>query len=751
MADLPAGQPVAESLFGREDLAAQFWNGVQEGRRHFGFEGPTGIGKTAFLQATESALRAAGFSVARLNAAEQANEELAIAAIYLQLKDLAQDPEAVIQSLRQRFSHEIPRSLRKVAAAAAADLIKLVTDKAENTIDAIREIAGGEDNGDGAADQMEALSESNRRLFLTKFLQALLDAGNKVAISIDNLDLADLTSFTRYALSVPANVTILAAHNTERTDNAAWDLIAADIEGYAGRVWAIETLDRPAVASWARAILDVEPSDAFIEEVMGATRGRPHDIRMILEAERDGAERPPQREFRRYYAIKREKLDARGRAVADLLAVLPHDKSIAIERLSVAAAALDVPDTTPSLDHMRRLRLIKQTASGIALAHSIAQDFWCEDITKARRNAIIEAWYNAFADADLSELTAGAAVAMLPVIAPNLLEAKSDEEISAIGVRLVEIGQIEIGLKFLDRSWRFGQRQQGEESLQHALLAAQTRLQLGRYQDVDEPLTQADLAAKTPQDRLAVLLVRMKLALRRNAYEVLWKTYADVEAIALGDVHAQAETQSTLNVAYRDLLNYHGIRATSERLQSLRRELDEKSRLSVDRTLARAFAKLGDMKPALQYAESAMVLAMEVGSARDLGNAYLARAEVHRYRKCYADAVADYGRAAEIARGTANRDSLLWSLLGGAAAFLEAREGDRVPSLFQELHLLLNQPGYEHPLETAHLALLQALAGVPTEPIQQTVDRYLRLGVEWPARLLRDFNDSGRIDGPTPL
>ena len=449
--------------------------------------------------------------------------------------------------------------------------------------------------------------------------------------------------------------------------------------------------------------------------------------------------------------VKRGKLDAAGRAVADLLAVLPHDTSTSVERLAAAAAALDVPDTTPSLDHMRRLRLLNENINGIALAHSIAQDFFREDLSEARRIAVVKAWYEAFAGDLEGQLRGSTVVAMLPLIASNLLDKKSNEEISAIGVRLVEVGQIETGLRFLDRTWKSGERQGEEETVQHALLAAQTRLQLGRYWEVDEPLTLAELTAKAPNERLAVLLVRMKLALRRNAYEVLWKTYADIEALALGDFHAQAEALSTVNVAYRDVLDFDGIRTTARRLKELRGQLDDKARLSVDRALARALAKLGELDPALEYAESAVTLANETGSARDLGNAYLARAEVHRYGKRYADAVADYRRAAEIARGTANRDSLLWSFLGEAAAHLESGQRDKASPLLHELSLLLNQPGYEHPLESAHLALLRALAGTPEQPIVRTVDRYRRLGVEWPASLLSDFGNSGRIDRPTPL
>ena len=123
--------------------------------------------------------------------------------------------------------------------------MKLVTNKAEKTIKAIQEIAGGEAFHEGAADQLETLADFNRRLFFTKFLELLCDAGNQVAICIDNLDLAELTPLIRYLLTVPAGVTILAAHNTERSNNASWDLIRADIEASAGVVWTVQALDTP--------------------------------------------------------------------------------------------------------------------------------------------------------------------------------------------------------------------------------------------------------------------------------------------------------------------------------------------------------------------------------------------------------------------------------------------------------------------------------------------------------------------------
>jgi tetratricopeptide (TPR) repeat protein len=412
---------------------------------------------------------------------------------------------------------------------------------------------------------------------------------------------------------------------------------------------------------------------------------------------------------------------------------------------------MNVVDVAPSLEHLRRLRLLKESASGTALVHSIAQDFWREDMSAARKIALRDAWYMAFAAGGPLELTVGDAVAMLQVIAPKLLQERSRHDISVIGTRLIQAGQIDTGLQFLDSNWSVGQLKERENTVHDALIAAQTRLQLGRYSDVDEPLTFAEHEAQAPQERLAVLLVRMKLALRRNAYDVLWRTYGEVESLASDDLNTQVEAQSILNVAYRDLLDPVGIKKTSVRLEAFRERLDEKARLSVDRVLARALTKLGDLKPALEYAESALKLADEFGSARDLGNAYLARAEVNRYTKNYTASVTDYGRAAGIARGIANRDSLLWSLLGEAATHLESGHQSEASPQFDELHSLLKQPGYEHPLESAHLALLEVLAGLGTQPGSQVVEQYKRLGVEWPAALLIKFAASGRIDGPTPL
>lgn len=742
---------VAESLFGRETLTAEFAQGVQAGRRRFGFEGPRGVGKSAFLDFAKATLKGQGYSVAELNAAEHATEDLAIAAIYSELKELAQDPEAVILNLRDRLLLNTPKAVRKVAAAVAADLLKLVAEKAENTIDAIKDIAGGEAFDNDAAAQLETLGEANRRLFLSRFLESLVAAGNKVAIAIDNLNGPNHTTFVRYLMDSQPGITILAAHNTEGGDNADWELIQADMKAAAGIVWPIEPLSRAAVTVWARAILGETPSDAWIDELMATTHGRAYDVRVVLDADRDGIERPPARDYRGYYAIMRQQLDADGETVAELLAVLPPDKSVPVESLAVAAKAFDIVNIIPPLDQLRGFRLLKESGSSIAMAHSIAQEFWCDGITSDRYRALAGAWRQAFASNDPAELTSGDAVAMLPLIADELMATKSDTEIAAIGEHLVNVGETETGLLFLDRTWRSGPQGGGEATLQYALRSAQIRLQLGRYNDVEEPLRQAEAAARGHEDRIGVLLVRMKLALRRNSYTVMWNTFHQLEPLVRDYPSAQAEAQSILNVAYRDLLDLEGVRETAARLIDLRAALDEHGRLSVDRDLARALAKLGDVDGALPYAESALHAAVEVDSIRDIGNAHLARGEVHRYGRRYNEAIADYQMAAEIARGIGNRDSELWSLLAEAAAHLEAGDAIGARPIFDTLRHLLDQPGYEHPLETAHFALLQALAGTPIESIEDTVARYGRLGIGWPEQIIRASRDSGGIERPTPL
>ena len=148
----------------------------------------------------------------------------------------------------------------------------------------------------------------------------------------------------------------------------------------------------------------------------------------------------------------------------------------------------------------------------------------------------------------------------------------------------------------------------------------------------------------------------------------------------------------------------------------------------------------------------ALEISRGLDSIRTLGSSHLALGEALRYHGDYDAAVDAYHAAADIARAIANRDSQLWSLLGEAAAHLLARERTKARNVSSEVEALLNEPGYEHPLDTAHAGLLRILLGTPDDDSSADIlRRYEDIRVWWPATFLNGLQTSGELREPVPL
>lgn len=737
-------------LIGRTPLIEEILRGVEGPRRLFALEGITGVGKTAVLSAVMVELNRRGYCPAVLNAVEQASEDLAVAMIYAQLKSLPQDPEATIEELQKRITSNLPKALRSVTAAVMADLAKLATDKAGKTIDALQKIVAGDTPTTPVGEALDQLEASNKRLFLSQFLGALEGAGTKVAIVIDNVDQANLTDFLRFLIAAsPESMVLLLAHNMERGDNLKWDNVASDIKAKSGMQLLVAPLGRSDVAEWFHRDIGRWPSNTELERLERATGGRPHDLELALIAFRDGVD-PATGDYSGYYEARRRAITGDARTIAELLAIMPYDARVGADALELAAAHVGVADVGPALDRLGQDRLLRDAASGVALAHALVQDTWRLGLTQARRAKLVDGWYAAWGHFQGDQLTSPDATAILPVIVTPLLEARPPAEVAEIGNRLLRAGQVEVGLQLVDRGWKFEALagRGGEDVVQQALLAAKTRLEMGRYSEVDEPLAQAERSTDT-EARIEALLLRMKLALRRNAYDLLWLLAEQLDVITDSPRH-RASAQATLNVAYRDIMDLEGVRVSTERLMKLRDQLPPEQRMSLDRSIARALAKLNDLDAALDVAERAINGASDFGTARDLGNSFLARGEVRRYRREYFEALNDYRMAEQFGRGMGNRDSQLWSLLGAAAAHIESGNAPAAQAPLSQVSALLSEPGYSHPIESAHLHLLRALAGEALD--DATVMRpYEELGIDWPRSILARFREGAASTETTPL
>lgn len=744
----PANRP---TLFGRDDLLRELKEDFKRGRTVIGFEGPSGIGKSRLLAEVGGVL-AEGFDyrIARLDAAQLASEDLALAEVFVQLRDQVGSRASLVEEFQKRAASQLPSALKKIFGAVAADLVRLATDKAEATIEAVKEAVTGEQSDEGIEAQLTLLQGDNKRYFVMEYLAALHDAGLRVGIAIDNFDRAELgvIALTRLLIkSKPSSSAVVIAHNSEVGDNKEWDLISADIGAQAGRVCRVEPLHRGAISAWFSAVVGRPPTGTELDELEKTTGGRALGLQLAIEAIRDGATEPIQRDYTGYYALARRKLDADGRAVAELLSLLNPNASVDVNLLAVAAKIIGVNSLGAALDALRDLRQIKEDDGHVSLSHSLAQRTWASSVTNERRQTLERAWYSAVESYSTGELTGPRAIGLIPAISAPLLANKSASQVAEIGEKLISAGQYRDGLELLDQTWKFGSgnASEGEDLLRHALLAARTRLDLGRYREVDEPLAQAEKSISGQlADQIEVLLLQMKLALRRNAYAALWALRPKLEQAAANEPDALLEAQQIANTAYRDLLDLEGIKRTITELLSWYDVATVSRKNAIDRSVARSLAKLGDTDAALARAESAMATSASAASIRVVGNSHLALAEVRRYRRETVLAVESYRQAAAIGRASGNRDSLLWSLLGEAAAWIEIGQPESAATAMAELDALLVEPGYEHPLETLHRDLLRTLAS--TSDDGNLAARYSALGISWPAELLKDFQSSGTVN-----
>jgi hypothetical protein len=103
------------------------------------------------------------------------------------------------------------------------------------------------------------------------------------------------------------------------------------------------------------------------------------------------------------------------------------------------------------------------------------------------------------------------------------------------------------------------------------------------------------------------------------------------------------------------------------------------------------------------------------------------------------EAVEQYRVAEDLARGSGNRDSEIWCMLGQASALLQLGEAARARATISRARRIASEPGFEHPLETAHLGLLDALADVVDGLAVDegaVLGPYAQLGIEWPRAFL---------------
>lgn len=747
-------------LWGRDTFAAELMTKFKAGCTSFGLEGVTGAGKSEFCyQFARAVQEDRGPDPLRIEAGLAQTEELLIANLCTQLKDVMQVAEQGFAENAQRFLGRLLPNLQKIGGAMIKDAAAALG-QGEKTVEALSDFLSGIDSDPDLYDQLAALNESNRRLLIVNYLQFVTDLGNPLCIIIDDYENTESSArdFLKILLrSKPANCLLIIAVNTEQQPLSDWrQVMAPSIEAANGQVAAMPNLTTADLTDWYEARIGQKPDDATLADLAGKSHGgRPVYVEQILDAVKGGEDTPLIPSFYSMHVARRSNLSPGARKLGELMSLIPGDVSIPLTLLSAAARAADI-DMGSGMDELHGASLVKHDGKRARFVHSSYRDSWVSDIGQAQQDLLLEIWYRAFVEVGYASAE-DAPSGLLPLLASRIVGRQSGEAVSLLATRLEEHGANNDSLLLLGASWRakLGPESGQLDMIEHALKAARLQLDLGRYADVQEPLHAVELNAPDGSPlRIEADLLRMKLSLRLNAYSVVWSLSEKLAATAPSDQNVQLERELIVNTALRDLVDNPRIRESIDRLRNLIDHASEGARASINRSLARSLAKVGEIDESIALAEEGLNLAQAQGDARVIGNAHLAMGEALRHAGQEDVALGHYRRAIDFGKATGNRDSEIWSRLGQACAHLQLKDLPQARDSIEEAARLTNDPGFEHPLEAAHVGLISALIDIlEGQPVEngEVLPSYRSLGIEWPADYLDVARSSRSLPGAVPI
>jgi tetratricopeptide (TPR) repeat protein len=728
-----------------------------------GLEGVGGVGKSEFSRQFARVIQEdRGPEPILIDAGFAQTEDLLIASLYAQLAAVPRVAEQAFEEKARKFLGGLGPKLRTVAGAMIFDLAKAATlGQGERTIEALADIIAGTDaSGDGYS-QLEALEQSNRRMLIYRYLHFVADLGNPLLIVVDDYELTQ--SSAREFLQVlmrakPDNCLLMIAVNTESQPQSDWrHVVAPNILAAGGVVLPLEGLTRDDLADWHEASLGSRPDNPTLDELISQSRGgRAAYVEQILAALAVGGPVPRIPDVADLHRARRRGLSLNARLIGELMALIPSDVSIPISILAAAAQSGGVVDTTAAIDELEGASVIRRCGDRVRFVHASVGNTWALDIDPLRHDTLRNLWSDAaekFGYVGPSVTISG----LLPLVAGRIVEQQSGPTISQLADELVQRGAQDDSLVLLNSSWRgiSGSEASQNDMIEHALAAARLQLDLGQYARAQEPLHAVEIA--TPDGsplRIAADLLRMKLALRQNCYAVVWTLSDKLEKMAQGDPQVQLERELIVNTALRDFAEPSQIADSIVRLSAYLDQGDDSARSEVNRSLARSFAKVGKTADAIRLAEEGLKLARSQGEARAIGNAHLAVGEALRHAHREGEAIEYYRQAIDHGKGTGNRDSEIWSWLGEACVYLQTGDFAAARRSAEQAAKLTHEAGYEHPLEAAHVALIDALANLLSNAsidMELVLEPYERLGIEWPRRYLDDVRSQGQLPCAIPI
>lgn len=760
--DLKYDRMNGEPLYGRGELLDELMHQLAQSCTIFGFDGVSGIGKSqvadrfAFFASKDDAR-----AYIRINVSEQPSEELLIARLYNELREIPKTFSQSSDSLASEIFARAPGIGQRLLAGAFQDVMKKVSEHLEHTMEAVAKEFSGEHSEGGIGTLLAETNSSNRRYFIREFMTFIADLGNPLILLFDNYEDAEpgAQSFLNGLLDVkPEHWVIVLVANLEKLTETDWQKrMVPAIERKAGTTRRVDPPSRRAIAEWFEDVVKRHPSDGDIDQAIALTsRGRPVWLRRYLRTVATGDTLPQAPAFPAQFTARRNAVGIPARRVAELMAFARPDAQIPRAWVEAAAAHYRVDHVGSAIDELLACSEIIAIDDKLSFYNSSYREGWYDGFAQPDLLKAEEAWYEIYRvtkDAMLSVPAAG----ILPGLAARIAMQESGSNITRVTTDLIQSGSVNTALAIVDASWQAETKMDtpGPDVIDHALIAAQARLDVGKYHDANESLQMiARFAARSRHQQIQADLLRLKLALRQNAYPMVWVLSERLEKEAGDDAAVQLVRELVVNTAHRDLYHKQEISESVARILGFSNVAPEEERAKADRSVARSLAKLGRTMEALTAAKSSVRFAKRAGDAREIANAELAMAESLRYAGQLEEAVAFYRDAEALARGSGNRDCQIWCILGRACAHLQAGDFDGAEDALGNGSFIINAPGFEHPLESAHLIMLKLiLSALRGEAIDITggLLPYKNLGIDWPAAFINEVASSRRVADPIPI
>jgi tetratricopeptide (TPR) repeat protein len=268
-------------------------------------------------------------------------------------------------------------------------------------------------------------------------------------------------------------------------------------------------------------------------------------------------------------------------------------------------------------------------------------------------------------------------------------------------------------------------------------------LRTGYYERSLTELGSVDVSAVPLNLRAKYMLVRAEALLRLNHHDEASNQAR--RALKLPEKHlnwdCRVAARGIVNTVHRALGQYEDAVQTARELVADVSEFAPEHLGRAKRDLARSLALVGEWKPAVEAAESAIELARAEQSILNQAKSFLALGEAHRHGFAQRGAIEAYETAVRYSARAGHNDCLLWSALGLADSFFLQGRLDEARDVTKRLAPIVHDRARRFPLETLHydltLSALDLRAEGWSDALDELIFRYAELGVRWPEEYIK--------------